>query len=78
MVNIEIPYSSENNRIDKENAKKEIQILNISDEEKDEVFRAIYNIKPRIVSLNGKDADGINRLQQTLGRLGVPYRKIED
>ena len=78
MVNIEIPYSSENDRIDKENAKKEIQILNISEEEKVEVLHAIYNIKPRIVSLNGKDADGINRLQQTLARLGVPYRKIED
>ena len=78
MVNIEIPYSSENNRIDKEYAKKEIQILNISEEEKVEVLKAIYNINPRIVSLNGKDADGISRLQQTLGRLGIPYRKIED
>jgi hypothetical protein len=78
MVNIEIPYSSENNRIDRDYAKKEIHILSISDEEKAEVLKAIYNINPRIVSFNGKDTDSINRLQQTLGRLGVPYRKIED
>ena len=78
MIHLEIPYWIENDRINKEVAKQEIMILNISDEEKSDVFRAIYHVRPRMVSFNSKDSDKINKLQQTLVRLGVPYRRIED
>ena len=78
MIYIEIPYVSENNRIDKLMAKKEIQILAISDSAKQGAYEAIYNLNPRGVSFDTNKSVEASLLEKTLKRLGVPYRKSED
>jgi hypothetical protein len=75
MIYIEIPYYIENKRIDKDRAKKELQILNLSDDEKRDVFEAIYNLRPRGVNFEDKDSEKVSWLQKTLERLGVGYRR---
>ncbi len=77
MVYIDIPYVPENNRIDKDLVKKELQLLNISDETKSNVYDAIYNLKPRGVSF-GDNLKEAATLQNILSRLAIPYRQTED
>lgn len=77
MVYIDIPYVPENNRIDKDLVKKELQLLNISDEAKSNVYDAIYNLKPRGVSF-GDNLKEASTLQNILSRLSIPYRQTED
>lgn len=77
MVYIDIPYVPENNRIDKDLVKKELQMLNISDDIKSKVYNAIYNPKPRGVSF-GDNLKEASTLQNILSRLSIPYRQVED
>jgi hypothetical protein len=77
MVYIDIPYVPENDRINKDLVKKELQMLNISDEAKLKIYNAIYNLKPRGVSF-GDNTKEANTLQSILGRLSIPYRQTED
>jgi len=78
MVYINIPFVIENNRIDKEFAKSELQILDISDEAKTEAFNAIYDRKIRGVNFDIKDTREVLLLEKTLARLGVPFRQSEE
>jgi hypothetical protein len=78
MVYINIPYVTENNRIDKDFARSELQILDISDEAKKEAFRAIYDRKIRGVNFDAKDTKEVLLLEKTLARLGVPFRQTEE
>lgn len=77
MVYIDIPYVPENNRINKDLVKKELQVLNISNEAKLNVYNAIYNFKPRGVSF-GDNLKEASNLQNILKRLSIPYRQTED
>jgi hypothetical protein len=78
MVYINIPYVPENDRIDKDFARKELQILDISDDAKYEAFEAIYNRKMRGVNFNLKDTKEVLQLERALHRLGVPFRQSEE
>ena len=77
MVYIDIPFVIENNRIDRDYAKKEIQILNISDDAKKNAFEAIYYRQPRGVNFDNKESKEALSLQNVLTRLGAPYRRVE-
>lgn len=78
MVYIEIPFTAENNRVSKITAENEIQILDISNEAKAEVFEAIYHRRPNGVSFEDKEIEQVLLLENVLRRLGVPYRQVED
>jgi hypothetical protein len=73
MVYVNIPYVPENDRVDREITARELQILNIDEDAKQEAFAAIYNKRPRGVDFT--DPQQAFRLQETLQRLGVPYRE---
>jgi len=77
MVYINIPYVPENNRVDKDLVKKELKLLNINEETKENIYSAIYNIKPRGVSF-GDNIKEANTLQNILSRLSIPYRQSEE
>jgi hypothetical protein len=77
MVYINIPFVIENNRIDKEAAKRELQILEISEDAKHEAFEAIYNRNKRGVNFERKNTKEAVLLEQALHRLGVPFRQSE-
>jgi hypothetical protein len=78
MIYINIPYVPENNRIDKELAKKEIEILNINDGAKIDAYTAIYNLHPRGINFSYKNSDEAFLLESVLKRLGAPYRRSEE
>ncbi len=78
MVYINIPYVPENNRIDKDSTKKEIQSLDINDNAKQSAFAAIYNLKPRGVDFESENSKEALMLESVLRRLGIPYRRSED
>ncbi len=78
MVYISIPYVPENNRIDKKLVKNEIEILGITDDQKYNVYEAIYNLKPRGVDFEGVDTIATDELQSALRKLGIPYRQLEE
>jgi hypothetical protein len=78
MVYINIPYVPENNLIDKDFAKKEIEFLNINDIAKETAYAAIYNLHPRGVNFESKDSVEALMLEGVLKRLGVPYRESEE
>lgn len=78
MINLEIPYSAENNRIDRTAVKNELEALRISTGEKAEVFDAIYYLHPKVVSFDAKNLKEILLLEEALIRLGVPFRRIKD
>ena len=77
MVYIDIPFVIENNRIDRDFARKEIQILDISEDAKKDAFEAIYSRHPRGVNFASKDLKQALSLQSVLSRLGAPYRQVE-
>ena len=77
MVYINIPFVIENNRIDKDVARQELQILDISEDAKYEAFEAIYNRNPRGVNFDNKDLKQALSLQNVLAKLGAPYRQVE-
>lgn len=77
MVYINIPFVIENNRIDREFARKELQVLNISDDAKYEAFEAIYKRNVRGVNFESKDTKEALLLEKALSRLGVPFRQSE-
>ena len=78
MVYISIPYVPENNRINKDLVKKEIDILGIDDEAKQNVYKAIYNLTPRGVDFKGIDMAEVEELQYILQKLGIPYRRLKE
>lgn len=78
MVYIEIPFAAENNRVSKTIAENEIQILDISNEAKAEVFEAIYHRRPNGVSFEDKEIEQVVLLENLLRRLGIPYRQVKD
>lgn len=78
MVYVSIPYVPENNRIDKDLVKKEIEILVISDNAKQNAYAAIYNLKPRGVDFEGQENVEAARLENVLSKLGVPYMRLEE
>lgn len=78
MIYINIPYVTENNRIDKDFAKKEIQFLNINEAAKQDAYAAIYNLHPRGVNFESKDSAEALLLTGFLKRLGIPYRESEE
>lgn len=77
MVYINIPYVPENNRIDRDFVKKEIQLLDIGESEKQIAYSAIYNLNPRGVSFGNNLKEAI-LLEELLKKLGVPYRQSEE
>ncbi len=77
MIYINIPYVPENERIDKDFAKKEIQFLEISENAKQSAFEAIYNLKPRGVNFDGGELTEALKLEGLLSKLGIPYRRSE-
>lgn len=78
MLYLEIPYIPENSRVNKASAQNEIQILNISNEAKADVFEAIYNRYPRGVNFEDKDLEQVLLLENALRRLGIPYRQTQE
>lgn len=78
MVYINIPYIPENNRIERDFVRKEIDCLSISADAKDSAFAAIYNLRPRGVNFEGQEAAEAGVLAGALSRLGIPYRQSED
>jgi hypothetical protein len=78
MVYINIPYVPENDTIDKDLVKQEIQALDISDEAKWETFKAIYHLHPRAVAFADEDIREAQQVETLLGKLGVPYRQTEN
>ena len=77
MVYIDIPFVVENNRIDKDLAKKEIDVLDISDEAKTDALRAMYHRQPLGVNFANKDLKQALSLQNALSKLGAPFRQVE-
>jgi hypothetical protein len=77
MICLDIPYIPENNRIDRDLASKELRILNISAQAKENVHAAIYNIVPRTVEFENRELAEVLVLEKVLRRLGVPYRQTE-
>jgi len=73
MVFVNIPYITENDRIDRDRTAKELSVLNIDEGAKYEAFEAIYHKRPR--GVNFTDIDQAKRLEGALSRLGVPYRQ---
>lgn len=76
MVYVNIPYSVENERIDRAIVAKELQSVDISDSDRYEAFEAIYNKRPRGVHFS--DLKRASQLQKALSRLGVAYRQTEE
>ncbi len=77
MLFMDIPYVVENNRIDKEKVKRELAMLDIGENTRNEVFAAIYNLKPRGVSFENSDLKRAQMLENALSKLGIPYRLAE-
>jgi hypothetical protein len=72
MVYVNIPYVSENDRIEAYVTQRELENLRISESAKHDAFAAIYNKRPRGVNF---DIPGeAIQLQNALYRLGVPFR----
>ncbi len=78
MVYINIPYVPENNRINKDSTKKEIEALAISDSAKQSAYAAIYNLNPRGVDFENGDSNDAVMLESVLRRLGIPFRRSEE
>lgn len=78
MIFLEIPFVHENKSVNKSSVEKEIQILNISQELKAEIFDAIYNQRPSGVNFEDADLEQVLLLEKALGRLGIPYRQVKE
>ena len=68
----------ENDRIDRERLIKELGLIDISDEARHEAFEAIYNVKPRGVSLGETDNAVVLEFESLLRSLGIGYRKTQE
>jgi hypothetical protein len=77
MLFMDIPFVVENKRIDKENTRKELAALELSQTIKDEALEAIYNLKPRGVLFDNKDLKQAQLLERVFSKLGIPYRLAE-
>ncbi len=77
MLFLDIPYVVENKRIDKENTRRELAALELSQNVKDEAFEAVYNLKPRGVLFENKDLRQAQMIERVFSKLGIPYRLAE-
>jgi hypothetical protein len=77
MIYLEIPYVSENKRINKISLQGEIQNLQISQESKASVFDAVFNYFPKQVDFDNENLKELVLLEGILHRFGVPYRRIQ-
>jgi hypothetical protein len=77
MVYVSIPYLPENNRIDKDLVKKEMEFLEIPENAKEDAIAAIYHKIPRGVDFAGKGSVEAIILENVLSKLGIPYRRLE-
>lgn len=77
MINLEIPYVAENARINRSNAGKEIESLQLTETTKAEIFDAIFNYFPREVAFENKDLKEVITLESIFRNLGIPYRRVE-
>ena len=75
MSYINIPYVVENNRLDKERVRKELDQLALTDDAKADTLAAIYSLRPRGVELN--EPTHAMELKTLLMRLGIPHRQSE-
>jgi hypothetical protein len=78
MICLEILFVTENNRIDKNSVKSEIQNLQINEETKVNVLKAIYNPLPRRVAFDNAELKEVVTLEGAFRQLGIPYRRIEE
>ncbi len=78
MVYVSIPYVPENNRIDRNLVKKEIEFLEIMEDAKELALAAIYHNKPRGVDFEGSNTVDAVILESVLDKLGIPYRRLEE
>ena len=76
MVYVNIPYVVENDKLDRSMVGKELGLLNISENAKQEAFAAIYNKRPRGVSFDSVAEAAV--LEKALYRIGVPYRQTNE
>jgi hypothetical protein len=74
---MDIPFVVENKRIDKENTRKELAALELSQSIKDDTLEAIYNRKPLGVMFESGDLKQAQLLERLLSKLGIPYRLAE-
>ena len=74
---MDIPFVVENRRIDRENTRRELAALDISQSVKDETFEAIYNMRPRGVNFDESDVKQAQLVERLLAKLGIPYRLAE-
>ncbi len=77
MLFMDIPFVVENKRIDKENTRKELAALELSQSIKDDTLEAIYNRKPLGVMFENGDLKQAQLLERLLSKLGIPYRLAE-
>lgn len=78
MVYINIPYTPENNRVDKATAKKELEALNISDSAKLKAYAAIYNLIPRGVKFENRELPQARLLENALRRLNISFKQTAE
>lgn len=77
MLFMDIPFVVENKRIDKENTRRELAALELSQSIKDDTLEAIYNRNPRGVTFEDNDLKQAQLLEKLLSKLGIPYRLAE-
>lgn len=77
MIYINIPYVPENDRIDRDLLKREIQILDICPSAKESIYKAIYNLRPRAVEFDNRELVNAIMLEDLLKRMGVPFRRTD-
>ena len=77
MVYVSIPYVPENNRIDKDLVKKEMQFLEILENAKEVALAAIYHNKPHGVNFEDKNSVDAIILESLLSKMGIPYRRLK-
>ena len=76
MIYLEIPFVSENNRVNRTSAENELQILKLSDAAKADVFDAIYHYYPKGVSFENNEMEQVLSLENALSRLRIPFRQV--
>ena len=74
MVYINIPYVSENEKIDRQLFIKELSLAEISEEARFEAYEAVYNRLPRGVNFEFSDTDQVRELLSVLLRMRIAYR----
>ena len=74
MVYIDIPYTPDNDRIDRDLLIKELKFIDVSEDVRYEAFAAIYNRLPRGVPFEIEETDQARLLIGVLQNMRVGYR----